>query len=711
MTLDRWASSLGRHPDAIFAVLVGAILALLIVPLPPVVLDVLVAMNLAFATLILVVVLLAERPLALSTFPSLLLVTTLYRLALNVSTTRMILSRQSGGQVVEAFGRFVVGGDVIIGLVVFLVVTLVQLLVIGKGAGRVAEVGARFTLDALPGRQMTIDASVRSGALTEAEAEARRRDLQRESQFHGAMDGAMKFVKGDAVAGLVITGLNLGAGMTLGVLRHGATFEEAVERYAVLTVGDGLVSQLPALVITLAAGVLATRVATDGPRGDLGPALGRELLGQPKALAITAAFCFGLAVVPGVPAAPFIVLAAALGAGAFLHGRPAPARQTREALEQRVETARVQRAEVDHLAPAVAELALEIEAALAEALEIDSARPATSELVGDLLPQLRNAIFRETGVRVPGIAIRPRAPGLAPGQMVVRLREVPARRAVLNPERMLVAEPPLRLQRLGIAAEPIDHPVHGATVSSVHAADHDALVDAGCTCWTLGGIVALHLARVIRDHLDAFVGLHETNQMLEGLRQLYPTLVDDVVPEAITTAELAEVLKRLVTERVPIRDLKTILDTVSSLRHQDLGIDGRADRVRVALSAQIVHQCSNGMDVLGAVLVGEDLEERLRSLFDGSDPRAVEVGSRVVTCVAESMKPLNEAGARAVLLTSADVRRPLWRLLQPSIPELAVLSYPELPPRLSVQPVARLTLDDLKLAAEPPPMLESANAS
>lgn len=697
-------AQLGRHPDVVLAVGVAAMVAVLILPLPAFLLDGLLATNLAAAALVLVAVLLADRALALSTFPTLLLITTLFRLGLNVSTTRMILSKGSAGEVVRAFGEFVVQGDVIVGMVVFLVITLVQFLVIGKGAERVAEVGARFTLDAMPGKQMSIEASIRAGALTEEEGQSRREDLDRESQFYAAMDGAMKFVKGDAIAGLVITGLNLIAGLAIGVGRNGLSAGEAAQVYSILTVGDGLVSQIPALLITLSAGILTTRVAAKDAHTSLGSSLKSELFSRPKALAIGAAFALVLGLIPGLPLVPFAVLAAGLGVLAWSR-RGGVATASGEAskddfqkrLDEKVKQAKAQRAQVDAMAPTVPGVGIDIEATLAEALGLTASRE--SELVGQLIPEIRDALFMDMGVRFPGARVRSSIPGMRPGEVVFRIKDVPVAKELLPLGMVMAVDSPERLRRFGLEAAPTANPINGAEASWVAEDQADALRDAGVTVWGLEAVIALHLARILRKHAKSFVGLQETADLLERLEKAYPTLVREVVPKLVTVNQLADILRRLVDEGISIRDLKSVLEALADHAcHENDGV-ALTELVRASLSLQIAHQFAGMGGRLPVVLLDPIIEDTIRSAIVHAPSGSYlalepELRRAILGSTARVVAPVVSAGVRPVILTNADVRRYVRKLIDEDMSQVAVLSLQELPSELTIQPLGRVSIDD-----------------
>ena len=704
--------AISRNPDVVLALGVGAILAMMIMPLPAPLLDGMLALNLALAAVVLIAVLLSEKPLSISTFPTLLLITTLFRLALNVSTTRMILSKASAGEVVQAFGQFVVQGDLVVGVVIFLVITLVQFLVIGKGAERVAEVGARFTLDAMPGKQMSIDAALRSGALEEEEAQRRREELGRESQFYGAMDGAMKFIKGDAIAGLIITALNLVAGLVIGVFRNDLPFAEAAEVYSILTIGDGLVSQIPALLITLAAGVLTTRVASKEPKVSLGGNLRAELLASPKVLALGATFAVALGTIPGLPIVPFFVIAALLGGASYAASKRSVTAATKgpqtfeKKLEAKVKQAKAQQAQVDRMAPTVAPIGIDLDPALSRALGfVPGANDSNTELLGDLVPQMRDALYAEMGVRFPGVRIRSNVPGLPKGTCVLKIRDVPVRTEHVDPDACMAVESVAKLKRLGVDAKPSRHPLSEAEVALVSADQREALTAAGISVWSASGLVALHLAAVLRQHAKSFIGLQESGELVERLSKVCPTLVREVIPKIVSLAQLTDILRRLVDEKVSIRDLKSIVEALAEHgTHENDGV-ALTEYVRSALAMQIAHTHCGGEGRLSVVLLDPVIEDSIRDAIQyvpsGSylalDP---ELRRAVMLAIATTLQPVAKAGLRPIILTTADIRRYVRKLVEEELPQIAVLSFQELPVDLTVQPLGRVSLlDELPAAA------------
>jgi type III secretion protein V len=700
-----------RHPDIVLAALVALVVAMMIVPLPTRAIDALLALNVALSALVLVSVLLARRTLSLSTFPSLLLITTLFRLSLNVSTTRSILARGDGGEVVRAFGEFVLSGDLIVGLVVFSVIALVQFIVIAKGSERVAEVGARFTLDAMPGKQMSIDAAARSGSITEEEAQERRSELSRESQFYGAMDGAMKFIKGDAIAGLIITGINLVAGMIIGVVRFHESLGEAASHYSVLSVGDGLVSQIPALLITLAAGIMTTRVAAKESDASLGASLKAELFDNPRVLGIGAAFAGLLAILPGLPTLPFGSIALVLAMAAILRrarvlaisAKAADETRQERAIERKVQQAKAQRAIVDRLAPTVAGISVDLDPSLSEALGLRNAEEGhASDLVDELMPQLREALYVETGVLFPGVRIRTEAK-LPKNSFTIRLRDVPVVQESLSCELHMAIESVQRIARLGIQGVPARHPISGIEVVMIPASHVAAATGLGIQVWSPAGILALHVACVLKRQAKDFIGLQETADLVERLEKVCPTLVKEVVPKIVTLAQLTEILKRLVDEGVSIRDLKTILEALSQFGTHQTDSVLLTEHVRGALSLQISHAHAGSSGKLSVVLLDPVIEDTIQNAImqaaGGSylalDP---DIREAILQEMMRVLGPVIRRGIKPIILTNAEVRRYVRKLMELDFPDAAILSFQELPAGLTIHPLGRVAMRDRALS-------------
>jgi type III secretion protein V len=672
--VDALLSRLRGAGDALFALAVLAVVLLLVAPLPPPALDALLALNLAGAATILVVTLFARSAVRFASFPTLLLLTTLFRLALNVSTTRLVLGRGEAGRVVEAFGAVVVRGNAVVGLVVFAILTLVQLLVVAKGAERVAEVAARFTLDALPGKQMAIDADARAGTIDAAEARRRRRALERESQLHGAMDGALKFVKGDAVASVAIVLVNIVGGLAAGMLR-GLDAAAAARRYALLAIGDGLASQIPALLLAVAAGVAVTRVAAEEEGGSLGGEIGRQLVSEPGALGAVAALLAGLAVAPGLPAPPFLVLAAAAGAAAFRFRsrRPVPA-EAPEGCGAAGEEGGVP-------APAAP-----VTLALGDDL-LAAARADEVRFLRDGLGGLRGRLWTDLGVHIPPIAARG---GGAPGTWALLVDDVPVASGRAPPDEALALAPPDELALAGLCGEPEPDAAAGTPATRIAAADAQRAAALGPVRGPLDRVLAGSAAALARaaHHL---VGVQETQTLLEGLEATAPALVREASRQ-LPPAVLADVLRRLVEEGVSIRPLRTILEALLEAGGAPRGAAALAEAARRALRRHIGHRFA-ASGALAALLLDPALEGAVRSSLAGEvlalDP---ELAGRLLDALDREVRA---RPSPPVLLTGADVRRALRDLVAPRFPGVAVLAYDDLPPELPVRPLGRVALPPL----------------
>ncbi len=648
------ALALGRRrpgvglADAALAALVIAVVGLMVVPLPTPLLDLCIASNLAFSVVLLLVSLYASDALKIAAFPSVLLITTLVRLALNVSATRLILLQADAGEVIRAFGTFVVRGNYVVGGVVFLILTIIQFVVIAKGGERVAEVGARFTLDAMPGKQMAIDAELRSGAIDGNEARTRRRALARESQFYGAMDGAMKFVKGDVIASMLITVINIGGGLAVGVLQRDLEVGVALKRYALLTIGDGLVSQIPSLVIATAAGVLVTRVASEDGDTSLGAELAAQLFGQPLALRVGAAFVLLLAAVPGLPALPFVVIGGLLLAASRARAR-AVARAAEAPATEPVERRRAD-GSATRFVPVVVPWSLEVSSDLADFLD-DEIRGGELKRAGlrSAALAVRELLFRELGVPLPQgrVAI---SRDLPPRHLLLSLRELPAK----------------------VLELPEDVPPDGVAEAVV------------------GGVLP-----ILRERAVDYLGIAETQALLDQLEQVAPATVRQVVPKPISVTQLSDVLRRLVEERLSVRDLKSILEALALVGQTERDPLNLAEFVRSQQRRVITHALTRGGRELSVVLLDPTMEEAIRGAISrtaaGSFLTLAPAAAReLVSALKHTLAPLGEPCPP--LLTQPDIRRFVKKLIEIDLPSVAVVSYAELLPEVAIKPLAKATL-------------------
>jgi len=681
-------SSPRRYADAALALFVVLVVGMMIVPLPTFLLDILLAANMAMGVLLLLVSMYVPDAVSFASFPTLLLVTTLFRLALNVSSTRLILLQADAGQVIRAFGDFVVQGNYVVGGVVFLILTLIQFIVIARGAERVAEVGARFTLDAMPGKQMAIDAELRTGAISQEDARRRRKLLGRESQFYGAMDGAMKFVKGDAIAGIIITAINVIGGLAIGVGMRDMSAGASLRLYGLLTIGDGLVSQIPSLLVCTAAGLVVTRVASEDEDSSLAGDIGKQIFGQPRAIAVAAGFLVLLGLIPGLPTVPFFVLALAFGGTAYRLMRanvPVGAAIDTEAVRkeaQREKSAR--KAMVPLMVPVAVELG---SAAAARLLDAQGG----GSFLEDDVPHLRDELFLELGLALPGVRARLNL-GVPPEGYVLQIQEIPVGQGLLSEGRPAARASVSVLASHGVTATASAEPARALGAYSFFDPKDTALLEAAQVPFeSEGALLARHLGVVVRQRAHDLLGLQETQGMLDQLERAYPALVRNVVPKPVTLAQLTDVLRRLVEEGVSIRPLREILEALAIFAPSEKDPVTLTESVRGALRRHITHKHAvNG--ALAVLLVDPSIEDALRDAIQrtpsGSFLALAPAAARDI--VAAMKKALGASGAPSMVLTQSDVRRFLRRLIESELPHVTVLSYQELDPAVTVQPLGRI---------------------
>jgi flagellar biosynthesis protein FlhA len=683
LTADSNLSFAQRSEWALAAAMLGVLIVLL-VPLPAWGIDLLLASNFALTLLVLLVVLAVKEPLDFSVFPSVLLLLTLIRLALNVATTRQILLQAQAGSIVDAFGNFVVAGNLVVGLVVFLILVVIQFVVITKGANRISEVAARFTLDALPGKQMAIDAELNSGSIDEAEARRRRQQLMREAEFYGAMDGASKFVRGDAVAGLVITAINLIGGVILGMMR-GMTIGQAIHRYSILTVGDGLVSQIPALIVATAAGMLVTKATT---QIGLGQEIGGQLLARPRALGIGAAILGVLALAPGLPKWPFLVLAGILAFGARLtRPRPAPVAGAEKK-------------------PAPRTTGLPIERHADEFLQQDR---AGLEIGGRLIPlvdpnrgaglleriaALRRELARRHGLWVPPIRIRDNLQQLEPEAYRILIGGREVARGQLRPDRLLAIDP--TGTRPPLEGEATTEPAFGMPAWWISENQRSAAQLAGYMVVDPASVLITHLGEVLRRHAHELLSREDVKLLVDKVRATAPSLVDELIPSQLTLGTLHRVLCLLVEERVPISNLTRILEALSHFAGTVKDAVELAERIRPELGRDICDRFRDASNRLHGIVLEPRLHLELqRSLHQGHlvlEPNRLE---RLIGRLAEIWRRQVAQGQEVALLCDSSIRRALRQALYRSLPDLGVISYGEVPANMTLYPVAMLRLDDL----------------
>ena len=649
---------------------VVAIVLMLVVPLPSVLIDLLLAVNIVAALLILLVSMQIKRPLDFAVFPSLLLVATLFRLALNVSSTRLVLTDGFAGKVIEAFGHFVISGSLIVGLVIFVILTIVQFVVITNGAGRVAEVGARFTLDAMPGKQMAIDADLNAGVINEAQARKRRSDVTAEADFYGSMDGASKFVKGDAIAGIIVTLINLIGGFAIGVMQRGLTPAESVQTYSLLTVGDGLVSMIPALLLSTATGIIVTRSATEGDMGtDLLTQLGR--FKQPLRIAGGAAIL--LCLIPGLPVLPFLLVG-----GGFL---VLAARITEVPPEDEAAEAAAAAAELEpkpDSPEAIAEKMrvdpLELEVAFDLVDLVDTARG------GDLLDRvkaLRRKVAMETGLVIPLVRTRDNL-DLPASTYVIWLNGVPAARGSSPAGTVLAIGDMLD----GLPGKPTREPVFGLAAKWVPVELQRQAEMAGATVVDRSSVITTHLAEVVRQNAADLLGREDVRLLVEMVRRSHPIVVEELTPTLLTLGEVQRVLHALLAEGVSIRDLVRIFEALSVRAKTSTDLDGLVEAVRAALGSAISQPYVTPDERLHVFTLDPGFEQRLLEAVRQSDQGqvlALDAGAidALVHGCSGLLEEAERSGFSPVLVCSPQVRAALARLMRQVLPRLPVISYAE----------------------------------
>jgi type III secretion protein V len=699
---------LKKYADIVLAGTVVLILSLFIVPVPPIVLDLLITTNISISMVMLLIAIYIPNALSLASFPSIILVTTLFRLAISIASTRLILLTAHAGDVIQAFGEFVVQGNFVVGVVMFLLLTLINFLVITKGSERVAEVAARFTLDAMPGKQMSIDADLRAGAFDLDEARKRRQDLGRESQLFGSMDGAMKFVKGDAIASIIITIINIVAGLIIGVTQMGMTAGEAVATFSILTIGDGLVSQIPALLMATCAGLVTTRVASEEEGSNLGQDVAGQILAQPKAFAIGAGFLVAMGIIPGMPTIPFFIIATSLaglsyglfkakkikdGGGIVADVVQEKQEKAEEQKKEAVQKAKAQEGQSQQMLPVVTPIALEVASDLIPLVDDASG----SKFLNEMIPMMRDGLFYELGVRYPGLRVRGNEGDLPKGAYIIMINEIPLVMGTVDQQKILVNDTPERLRLLNIPGEPATNPANGSDCAWVSVEHQQLCEQAGLTTWDAAGFMVLHLSAVLRKNASEFVGIQETQNMLEQLEMAFPALVKEVVPKAVSTFQLTDILRRLVEEEISIRDLRSILQALAEWGPVENDTVMLTEYVRAALKRYISHKYTRGQSTLIVYLIDPQIEETVRSSIQHTSSGSYlalepEITQEILAAVRNEIGNLPPSAQQPVILTTMEIRRYFRKLVELEFPHLAVLSYQELSPEMNIQPIARISL-------------------
>jgi len=666
------------------------LLVMVIIPLPPLALDIFFTFNIALSLIVVMVVVYTLRPLEFSVFPSLLLVATLLRLALNVASTRVVLleGHQGGdaaGKVIEAFGAFVIGGNYAVGLVVFAILVIINFVVVTKGAGRVSEVSARFTLDAMPGKQMAIDADLNAGLIDQDEARTRREEVAREADFYGAMDGASKFVRGDAVAGILILFINILGGLSIGMLQHDLDLATALRFYALLTIGDGLVAQIPSLLLSTSAAIIVTRVASS--QQDMGGQIVSQLFTNPKALIITAGVLTLMGIIPGMPNFAFLTLAALAGGGAWW------ITQKRQR-EQQVELAEPAAPEPppapeqkeltwDDVQP-VDIIGLEVGYRLIPLVDKNQGGQLMNRIKG-----VRKKLSQELGFLIQPVHIRDNL-DINPGAYRISLNGVTIGEAEIHPDRELAINPGRVFGTLqGI--ETTD-PAFGLEAVWIDSSQRDQAQTLGYTVVDSSTVVATHLSEILQSHAHELIGHEEVQQMMEMLGRSAPKLVEDLVPSVLTLGQLLKILQNLLAEGVPVRDIRTIAETLAEHGTQSQDLGALTAAARVALSRSIVQQLVGPAEEIPVVVLDPGLEQILQQSIqpgtDGSVGFEPGLAEQLQKALAETASQQETAGQESILLVAASIRMWMARFVKHSVPGMSVLSYNEIPDNRKIKVVA-----------------------
>ncbi len=668
-----------QYSDVIIALAIVTIVVMMIIPLPTVLLDVLICLNITVALVIVISTIYNEEALDLSVFPSLLLVTTLFRLALNISSTRLILLYGYAGEVITAFGNFVVGGNPVVGFIIFIILVIIQFIVITKGSERVAEVSARFTLDAMPGKQMSIDADLNQGAITDAEAKTRREKIQREADFFGAMDGASKFVKGDAIAAIIIMFINIGGGFLIGIVQRDLEVIQALQQYTLLTVGEGLVSQIPALLISTATGIIVTRAASEG---NLGSDIVGQLIRNQRIFFIVSGVLFFLALVPGLPGIPFTGLSVVCALIGY-NLRKNETVDVEDKHEKQEEKEKADATKPENIVSLLDVDPMELEIGYSLIPLVDTGQG------GDLLDRIkmiRRQCALELGLVVPTIRIRDNIQ-IKPSAYIIKLKGIEIAKGELLLDHFLAMNSGTVFEEVpGI--ETIE-PAFGLPALWIPESEREQAELNGYTVVDAVSVLATHLTEVIKAHADEILGRQETQDLIDNLHKKNAALVDEVVPNLMNAGEIQKVLANLLRERISIRDMSTILEVLADYARATKDTEILTEYVRHAMARQITQQ-NVQQNVLPCITLDPALENKIasgvqrtdRGSYVSMDPDSLQ---RLITTLSNELEKLTNMGYQPIVLTSPAVRLYFRKLVERSVPGLIVLSHAEIEQSVEIQ--------------------------
>jgi len=672
---------LGKNSDIILAFAIIFMLGLMLIPLPAGFLDFFLALNITLAILVLIVSLYIQSPLDISVFPGLLLILTLFRLGLNISSTRLILIDGYAGKVIESFGSYVVGGNYVVGFIIFIILVIIQFVVIVKGSGRISEVSARFTLDAMPGKQMAIDADLNTGLISEADARKRRDQISREAEFYGAMDGASKFVKGDAIAGLLINGINIIGGLIIGIAMRGLTFSDSLASYTILTIGDGLVSQIPALMISIAAGLVVTRSAAGTP---LDYQMKTQLLANPRVLATVASVVFLFALMPGMPTIPFMVLGSVMGISSYIKKKK-PAEEDIKA-EEEIEAENTEENFEKYLQ--VDPIEVEIGYGLISLVDEDQG--------GDLFQKIaatRKYIALEYGVLIPPVRVRDNLQ-LEPNEYIIKIKGNLVAHGEIHTDRFLAMNPGEVEENLnGI---PTTDPAFGMQSYWITKEEKDKAELVGYTIVDGISVLSTHLQETLRNNFDKILSRQSVKQLLENLKTNYPAVVNDIDPENLPLGTIQKVLQNLLREYIPIKDMVQLLEALIDYSKVTKNIDVLTEYARHSIGDTIANIFKDSNGIIHAMVIGENLETMITESLQNQKEATLTLGLDPMTLnklnenIRVGIEKFYALGYTPIIITSATIRPYFYRLINSSFSDVVVLSYSELPASVEIEFIDKL---------------------
>jgi len=673
----------GKNSDIVLAFGLIFMLGLMLIPLPPYFLDFFLAINITLAILVLIVSLYIQSPLDISVFPGLLLVLTLFRLGLNISSTRLILIDGYAGEVIESFGSFVVSGNYVVGFIIFIILVIIQFIVIVKGSGRISEVAARFTLDAMPGKQMAIDADLNTGLISEPDARKRRDQISREAEFYGAMDGASKFVKGDAIAGLLINGINIIAGFIIGIAMRGMTFSDALSNYTMLTIGDGLVSQIPALIISIAAGLVVTRSAA-GTALDV--QIKSQLLNNPRVLGTVSGVVILFSFIPGMPTIPFLIIGVVLGISTYFKNK-----KGNEEVVESVEESKEEEAEENfEKYLQVDPIEVEIGYGLISLVDEDQG--------GDLFQKIaatRKFIALEYGVLIPPVRVRDNLQ-LEPNSYIIKIKGNLVSSGVIHTDRFLAMNPGEVEETLN-GIETTD-PAFGMQSYWITKEEKDKADLIGYTIVDGISVLSTHLQETLKNNFDKILSRQSVKQLLENLKKNYPAVINDIDADALPLGTIEKVLQNLLREFIPIKDLVQILEALIDYSKVTKNIDVLTEYARHSIGDTIASIVKDANGIIHAMVIGENLETLFTSTLQNQKEATLTLGldpvtlNKVNTSLQAGIEKFYSFGYNPVIITSATIRPYFYRLIASSFPDVIVLSYSELPPNVEIEFISKLEI-------------------